>query len=307
MRIAVAAVALFTAVSAGAVTIVPGDIADGRPGCMNICVSAAPPPLSYVLDHDTHLKATVGGYITTFGPNGHLFVSAGASITEYDTGLAAVRTFIRPNGSTNALTIAQNSDVYALASAGVLTIYSPAGAVKQTITLPFAGLLDNPPSLDLGADQCTLFYTDGAQTGRRFDVCAVQPLPDLAPGPWKALRAMSDGGYVVAAQQSTLSIFDAHNHLLRNFTPQIDPITALAFDIDPQFVWAGTTATLAKINLSTGAVVASGGPGPSYLAVNGEQRPAAAPLAADIPLLSPSLLLALALGLILLALQRLRA
>ena len=103
------------------------------------------------------------------------------------------------------------------------------------------------------------------------------------------------------------SIFDAQNKLLRSYTPQIDSVTTLDFDIDPQYLWAGTAFTLTKIRLGDGVRVLFGGPGPLYLAVNGEQRPAAAALATDIPTLSPSLLFALAFGLILLALQRLRA
>lgn len=81
---------------------------------------------------------------------------------------------------------------------------------------------------------------------------------------------------------------------------------ALAFDSDPRFLWAGTTGTVAKIDLATGARVAFGGVGPLYLAVNGEQRPPAAAFAPTIPALSPPLLFAVALGLIVLAWQRLR-
>jgi hypothetical protein len=184
-----------------------------------------------------------------------------------------------------------------------VAILSPTGTLKQTFTMPFtAGSLTIPASFDLGSDQCTIFYTDGAQTGRRFNACTLQPLADLAPGAWTAVRAMSDGGYVTA-QGSTLSIFDAQNKLLRAFTPQIAPVTALAFDVDPQFLWAGT----AKIRLADGTAVAFAGLAPLYLAVNGEQRPAAAQFAADIPALSPALLFAVALGLIALAWQRLRA
>lgn len=319
MRIATAVIALLAAAPAGAVTIVPGDIADAPPPVCwgaSACITTPPPPYTFLLSNAYALKATLTGpYIVAFGPNGHLFATPAnftAAIAEYDTSLAVVHTIPWPFPVVS-MTVAQNGNIYVLSSSGTVAILSPAGTVQQTFAMPFTpGPLIIPASLDLGADQCTIFYTDGAQNGRRFNACSVQALPDLAPGRWTAVRAMSDGGYI-AARGSTLSVFDAQNHLLRAFTPQIDPVTALAFDADPQFVFAGTASTIAKIRLADGTPVSSGGPpvafggpGPLFLAVNGEQRPAAAPLAADIPTLSPSLLFALALGLILLALQRLR-
>jgi hypothetical protein len=309
MRIAVAVLALLAAASAGAVTIVPGDIADAPPPpCWGEggCIATPPPPVTFLLDHTTSAKTTLPGpYIVAFGPNGHLFGAVG-NITEYDSSATVVR-HITPPFFPVSMTVAQNGDVYALSPTGTVAILSPTGTLKQTFAMPFtSGPLTIPASFDLGADQCTIFYTDGVQTGRRFDACSVQALPGLAPGPWTAVRAMSDGGYI-AVRQSTLSIFDAQNKLLRSYTPQIESVTTLAFDIDPQYLWAGTAFTLTKIRLGDGVRVLFGGVGPLYLAVNGEQRPAAATLATDIPTLSPSLLFALALGLILLALQRLRA
>jgi len=308
MRIAAAAIALLVAASASAVTIVPGDIADAPPpACWGAggCIATPPPPVTLLLDHSGVQKAVLSPpYVVAFGPNGHLFT--GPTVTEYDTSLAIVRHIAAPFFVVS-MTVAQNGDIYVLSSTGTVAILSPTGTLKQTFAMPFtAGSLTIPASFDLGSDQCTIFYTDDAQTGRRFDACTQQVLPDLAPGPWDAVRAMSDGGYV-AARGSTLSIFDAQNHLLRAFTPQIPEIDALAFDTDPQFLWAGGSGTLAKIRLADGSRVAFVSPGPLYLAVNGEQRPAAALFAADIPALSPALLFAVALGLIALAWQRLRA
>jgi len=307
MRIAAAAVVVivFAAVAANAVTIAPGDVAVTAPSCLYACLSAAPPPTYYLLDHGLNVKGFRAGYYAAFGPNGHLFGSDGGSVTEYDTTLTAVRTFTRPFSSTSALTVAQNGNLFVLSFLGELTIYSPTGAVLQTISLPFGSPAVRAPSLDLAPDQCTLFYVDTAQTGRRYDVCTQQPLTNLPPGPWNAVRAMSDGGYA-AGINSTLSIFDAQDHLLRAYTPQVGDIQALAFDSDPGFILLGTETALDRIRLADGVVTGRFARIITVVAVNGEQRPAAVPLSTDIPTLSPALLFAVAVGLTALAWQRLR-
>jgi len=307
MRIAAAAIALLAAVAAEGVTIAPGDVAVTAPSCVNACIATAPPPAFYLLDHSLNVKSLRSGYFVAFGPNGHLFASDGGSVTEYDTALTAVHTFTRPAVSTAALTVDPFGNLFVLSFAGELTIYSPAGAVLQTISLPFtASPAVRGPSLDLGPDECTLFYTDPAQTGRRYNICAQLPLANLPPGSWNAVRAMSDGGYA-AASNSTLSIFAAHDQLLRAYTPQAGEIYALAFDADPGFILLGTLNGLDRIRLADGVPTGHFNSIIVALAVNGEQRPAAAPLATDIPALSPPLLFAVALGLMALAWQRLRA
>jgi hypothetical protein len=307
MRIVTAVLAIvFGAVAADAVTVVPGDVAVTAPSCLNVCLSAGPPPVYYLLDHGLSVKGLRPGYYAAFGPNGHLFASDGGSVTEYDTTLTPVRMFTRPFATTSALTVAQNGNLFVLSFTGELTIYSPTGAVLQTISLPFGSPAIRAPSLDLGPDQCTLFYVDTAQTGRRYDVCTQQPLANLAPGPWNAVRAMSDGGYA-AGINSTLSIFDAQDHLLRAYTPQVGEIEALAFDSDPAFILLGTATALDRIRLADGVVTGQFARIITVVAVNGEQRPATAPLSTDIPTLSPALLFAVAIGLTALAWQRLRA
>ena len=307
MRILTAVLAMvFGAVAADAVTVVPGDVAVTAPSCLHICLSAGPPPTYYLLDHGLNVKGLRAGYYAAFGPNGHLFASDGGSVTEYDTTLTPVRTFTRPFATTSALTVAQNGNLFVLSFTGELTIYSPTGAVLQTISLPFGSPAVRAPSLDLGPDQCTLFYVDTAQTGRRYDVCTQQPLTNLPPGPWNAVRAMSDGGYA-AAIQSTLSIFDAQDHLLRAYTPPAGEILALAFDSDPGFILLGTENGLDRLRLADGVITGNFGSIITVVTVNGEQRAASAPLSTGIPALSPALLFAVGIGITALAWQRLRA
>jgi hypothetical protein len=309
MRWFTIAATLLIATAAFGATIATGDLAIApAPMCWGGggCIATPPPPVTYLASPALQTKATLyGPYIVAFGPNGHLYAANWMDIAEYDSSVTIVRHITTPFGVAS-MTTAQNGDIYILTFNGQVAVLSPTGSVKQTFSIPFTtGSLTIPASFDLGADQCTLFYTDGAQTGRRFDVCTLQPLPDLAAGAWRAVRAMSDGGYI-AADGSVLRIFNAQNQLLRTLSPQIDTTGPLVFDVDPNFVWVGGAIALVKVDLTNGTKVTGGTPSPLFLAVNGEQRPAAA-LTTDIPTLSPSLLAALAVGLILLASLRLRA
>src|SRR5947208_3456843 len=82
------------AASAAGATIAPGDIAYGPPPpCWGggACIATPPPPFVLLLDNQGTSKWSQWGYyIPAFGPNGHLFVSGGGSIAEYDTTLAVV-------------------------------------------------------------------------------------------------------------------------------------------------------------------------------------------------------------------------
>src|SRR5689334_3606919 len=117
MRIAAAAIALLAAASAGAVTIVPGDIADAPPpACWGAggCIATPPPPVTLLLDHSGVQKAVLSPpYVVAFGPNGHLFT--GPTVTEYDTSLAIVRHITTPFFVVS-MTVAQNGDIYVLSS-----------------------------------------------------------------------------------------------------------------------------------------------------------------------------------------------
>jgi hypothetical protein len=298
---AVVFVTLFAALSAAATTIGPGDIAQTPiPFC---CITTPPPPVGFLLANDTSTKTSLpGAFIVAFGPNNHLIVN----YIEYDSSMTAVAHFPLTTGQA-AMAVSRNGDVYFLMTDGSVNVCSPAGPLERSFALPFTtGVLLTPPTLDLAADDCTLFYTDAAQNGRRFNVCTGQPLPDLAPGPWTAVRALADGGYVTV-RDATLRIFDTNNALVRTVPLPVTGIRAIAFDIDPQFIWLGGEAPLTKVRLATGEYVSSGGFQSDYLAVNGEQRPSLATIAAqNVPALLPSLLAFLACALIALGWWRLR-
>jgi len=309
MRIAAAALALFVAVSAGAATIAPGDVADATPGTC-CCILCPPPPPMMLLSNTLSFKSNLASTgFAAFGPGNRLYVTNNFSnkIDVYDSALNKTQiTTAVPSFSAAGLAVFANGNLLVL-TAPTLYILSPSGATLQTFVLPGAGSGVTGGGIDLAPDQCTVLYLDSAGNGRRFDVCTGQPLANLAPGPWSAVRAFADGGYV-AARNATLNIFDASDHLLRTLTPQIDQVTALAFDVNPRYVWVGTIYGVAKVGLAAGDRPLFGGLATTALAVNGEQRPASALAAVqDIPALSPGLLFAVALGLIALAWLRLRA
>ena len=309
MRTTAFALTLLVAISAAATTIAPGDLAYAPPPLCwggTACIATPPPPNFFLVNDALTVQQIRYGLIVAFGPNNQLFVDG---LHVYDASLNLIHDPLI-DFYPSAVTVAQNGDVYLLNSSGRIAIYSLSGVLQKTFAVSYAlGQIVIPPSFDLAPDQCTIFYTDGAETGHRFNACTGQQLPDIPGGPWVAIRALADGGYV-AAKQSTLSIFDAHDHLVRALAPEIGSgnITALAFAADPHALWIGTNIALVKIDFASGRAINSGGTGVVYLAVNGEQRPTSAVAIApqDVPSLSPSLLAVLAFGLIVLAILRLR-
>jgi len=307
MRIAGAVIALLVAVAAEGVTVAPGDIALA-PNLFCGIAACPPSPPAALFGSNLQLKQPLDRYqFVAFGPNGHLFgVTVSGTFVEHDSSLNIVRT-IHISGI-QGLTVGANGKIYVASytsgTAGTLTILSPAGAVEQTYSLSGIPWLD---AIDLAPDQCTLFWIDNASHGHRFDACSGHALSDLAPGPWAAVRALSDGGYVVG-DFGRLAAFDANDHLLAESFIGAWYVTSLAFDADPRFLWIATGgAVTLKYRFADGVIAGSLHNSAQNVAVYGEQRPAAAAAAVAAPALSPPFLFALALGITALAWERLRA
>lgn len=175
-------------------------------------------------------------------------------------------------------------------------VYSPAGVLQQTRTLPLTA-----GASDLGADQCTLYYFAVATPGiQRYDVCqgnALSPIGagTVASGP--ELRALRDG--TLLATQFPAGITPGRvvrvsptGAVLQSY---ID-LRELALDPDRASFWGAFGGTIQRIDLQTGAVlagpVATGLDLITGLTIFGEPAAALAG-AADIPVLSPSVLLLL--------------
>ena len=285
MRYVAAILACLIVLPAGAITVTIGDVAKSTAGCSSASVIiCTPSPPTRLFDNQAQLKATAVAdhSFLAFGPTGHLFGgrSDRSGIEELDGSFALVRSIPLqlPSNIIAGLFIAASGDMYVIGAAGELRILSVDGALEKSIQLPTAVGLPLASRFDVAEDLCTVFYTDEAYVGRRFDICNGQPLADLAPGPYQAIRALSDGGYIVARIGPSLEIYDANNRLLRTLAPPTAEISAMAFDPDPRFLWLGTETGLAKIRLDDGSIVASAADSPAaVLAVNGEVRPAAHP------------------------------
>jgi hypothetical protein len=295
------ALSFVAAVSAGAVTIAPGDVAVA-PHVLVLNILQPPPPPMYLLDSGGANKGTLPNYwaFGAFGPDNHVFLVGSFSnqIDEYDPSFNLVRTIGQTfyTAGTAGLLIAPNGDFYVLDRTCVLYILSPAGQLKATLALPTSGSGQADPSFDLAAEGCTVLYTDVAEIGRRFNACTGTALANLPGGPASVVRALADGGFVTV-HAITLDFYDTTDRLVRTFNviripypfPD-DKITDLRFDSDPRYLWVAATVVY-KVRIGDGTVTLSAGPGssqpPQNLAVNGEQRPTVAGVAASRRRIAP--------------------
>lgn len=263
-------------------------------------------PPAALFDNNLTLKQAVGSYyLVAFGPNGHLFgVTVSGMIVKHDASLNVVRTI--QMSRVQALTVAASGELYVAlyvtGTAGTLTILSPAGTVERTYSLsgiPLTG------AIDLAPDQCTLFWIDNDSHGHRFDACSGHAVKDLAPGSWTAVRVLSDGGYVVG-DFGKVAAFDANDRLLAESSIGAWYVWSLAFDADRASSGSERDHPAVKYRIADGVIGGLLHRSSASIAVYGEQRPSSAAVAVAAPALSPALF-AVALGLIALAWQRLRA
>ncbi len=295
MKLVLIALSFVAAVSAGAATIAPGDVAVA-PHVTVLNILPPPPPPMYLLESAGAYKGALPNYwaFAAFGPDNHVFLIGPFSnqIDEYDPSFNLVRT-IGPNfytAGTAGFLIAPNGDFYILDRSCVLYILSPAGQLKATLALPHSGSGLADPSLDLAADSCTVLYTDVAEVGRRFNACTGTALANLPGGQASVVRALADGGFVTV-HTITLDFYDTTDRLVRTFDVirfpypfAGDKITDICFDSDAHFLWVAATVVY-KVRIGDGTVTLSAGPGvpqtPQNLAVNGEHRPTVAGVAAS--------------------------
>jgi hypothetical protein len=206
---------LVVAAAASAVTIVPGDLAL-IPFNNSLGSDFLPPSPMYLIDSDGAFVGSLTNWwpLVAFGPDSHLLLGSYSQVTEYDSSLRQVRSIPTAKDLIGFL-VAPNGDLGALDYQYVLYVLGASGQLKASFNLPHTGSQDFPPAFDLAPDGCTLLYTDGAHSGRRFNVCNGTALANLAGGPTDMVRALQNGGYV-AVHNATLDFYDVADHLVRS-------------------------------------------------------------------------------------------
>jgi Domain of unknown function DUF11 len=133
--------------------------------------------------------------------------------------------------------------------------------------------------LDVGTDQCTIFYTGQSKAIRRFDVCTNTQLPNFTSGlPGKEaldVKALIGGGVLVADTEA-IHRLSASGAIVQSYDqPGQNCWAALSLDTTTASFWAGDrcSSTVSRFSVSSGSVLTSFNAGPKTsvqgLAVDG--------------------------------------
>lgn len=169
---------------------------------------------------------------------------------------------------------------------------------------------DDPASIDLAADQCTLYYVSpSTENIGRYDVCRETPLPALTRAPTHAHEIrITRTGFVVHAQDG-IARYDTHGALLGfASTPTSTYSSGLASAADGS-IWVATDSGIYLVDPINGAIIRGpffDGAAISGIAEIGEWRAATSPATADIPALSTLAIIFLAASIAAIALPRLK-
>jgi len=118
--------------------------------------------------------------------------------------------------------------------------------------------------MDLGPDQCTMFYTSYGPNVKRFDMCAGVQLPNFnaAPLPGGAaqdLRVLPDGGALVSSGE-VVARLDASGSLIQTYRVPGEGTLWSGLDlVGTGAFWVGNyySSNVYKFDLASGAVLAS--------------------------------------------------
>ncbi|HET7436511.1 MAG TPA: hypothetical protein VFN10_17515 [Thermoanaerobaculia bacterium] len=232
-------------------------------------------PVDLTFAPDGTLYASIDGHIRTLSPSGALGPPS-------------------PNVYASRMTRARDGRFLVSSAPGdtLFELRPDLSAGRQVILGQLSGV-------DLAADQCTVYYTQGTSIGR-FDVCRWIALPAFATpagGPsYGNLRVLSDGGALVRAFPS-YELRNRFGQLVRQYPA---PGHGLALARDGGSFWRGEAQDLYRVDIATGATLQ----GPIRvdeefeqiwsIAVYGEPRAALAPDPTAIPMLPLRALLFLA-------------
>lgn len=229
--------------------------------------------------------------------------AAGTLLSPFAGPVDAVN-FLGPGPGGGLLAVNGSGEIYHFAADGSLAHFRD-----------FAQFPLGSGGIELAPDQCTVFY---ATFGRlaQWNVCTNAPAafygPDLASAS-RALRLLPDGTFLICVigllpdLGNRVVHVDTGGNLIRSYPV---PGNALAIDIDGKSFWTNAGNYLLRIDIESGALIHQTFTefGIEGLSVVGEPRAGfAAAATADVPALTPTLLLLLTLILVITAFIRLRA
>jgi len=270
-RIAVVVAALSFSLGVFGADLRRGDVF--RTATLQVIMCPTPPMGSlYTRTLDFKSYAETGDAIA-FDSLGFLYSVDYQTLLTLDPMLTTMRRTPLPELS-SSITVDSAGFAYVLGESGTVYVYSPSGNFQRSFTLPNLFLPARNVSIDIGNDGCTLFYIGAAGAASRFDACGGVALPAVAPDErFMAIRALADGGFV-ASTGNELHFYDSSGHLAGQLSvPNTDHITALAFDLDPDYLWIATEDQLLRMNIRDHSIAAKANLiEPHHVAVYGETR-----------------------------------
>jgi len=291
----VAVVIGLASVCAEAADIVRGDVVRSAQFAAILCPTPPPTALySGMLQFKNYLDS---GDVVAFDSVGNLY-SVGVGnlyssnqlvLQSFDPSLTLIRSVPLPEAA-SGLAVDAAGFSYVVGVSGTVHVYSPGGMLQRSFALPnlppaSASAIPSPISIDVTPNGCTLVYIGADASVNRYDACALMPLPPIATDRhFDAIRALSDGGFAGATGDHIL-FYDASGRLVYQLlAPSGSPIGAMAFDVDPQYLWIANQSSLVRMRISDHAVAAQTDIRfPRAVAVFGEHRPDATTLPTQLP------------------------
>ncbi len=225
--------------------------------------------------------------------------AAGNRLTPFATAVYNVN-FLSPGPGGGLLAVNGSGEIYQFAADGTL--------------MRFRNFTLRPPAyggIELATDQCTVYFASASSLAR-WDTClGVEPAywgPALASA-LNALRILPDGTFLISVFglfpnfENRIIHVDPNGNLIRSYAIGGH---SLALDIDRRSFWTDAGNYLLRVDLETGAILSATQTDSTIYGLSVVGEPRAGLAAANIPAVSPGVLILLALSLVAVAVIRLR-
>lgn len=289
-------------------------------GAKYVVTPAVPPPLDYVRIDAFTPQGSLIRTISRIPPSGDLVAAIASDLANNLLGVEGTLVTINDDGSQSRVSVVLPEDQGSLSPdsrgnvyIGQLRITRVSGgqiAASYNPSLVDGSIQKVAQFIDLGPDQCTLYFTDGIHPViYRFDICQGIPLaqltvnlPNGVPGD---LRVLPNGQILIAVGSAGVVLADiVSGVILRTYAT---PAKLLALAPDRTSFWIGSGSVAKRVDFQTAAVLATVDTGLDQLnglTVVGEPRAAFA--AALVPTLSNLVLIVLILAIAGIGFWRLR-